>query len=120
MIPRDRSESRKGISIGGNACVVCGWHELDHAGRSLVEGAHARPFGNTIDYDKSDNIFGLCPNHHSEYDAGNFTIDPIAQQCIHADSKNLLHHKHLVGSVGHIQLGYFDYHRVHIFRKREP
>lgn len=116
---RDKDESRKGILLSGNKCVVCGWHESDYAGRLLVQGAHARPFKNTSDYDKSDNIFGLCPNHHVEYDAGNFTIDTAARQCIHIDSNDVLHHKYLVGSIDHIQPGYFDYHKIHIFKTRK-
>ncbi|MBI5457633.1 HNH endonuclease [Candidatus Kaiserbacteria bacterium] len=119
MTLRDKPESQKGILLSGNKCVVCGWQESDCTGRLLVEGAHARPFANTSDYDKSENIFGLCPNHHTEYDAGNFTIDPTTHQCIHANPSNPLHQKRLASSIDHVQPGYFDYHRVHVFQKRK-
>ena len=77
-----------------------------------------RGFRNTADYDRADNIVGMCPNHHTEYDNGNITIDFDKQMCIHRDPKDPFHHKKLVGSIRHIKPGYFDYHRVHIFRPK--
>ena len=115
---RDKLESKKGISLSGNACVVCGWDEKNVKGESLVIGAHARPLRGTTDYDKRDNIFALCPNHHTEYDVGNLTIDPTNLLCIHINSKNPYHLKKIIGKVDHIQKGYFDYHRKNIFNKK--
>lgn len=117
MTPRDKFESKKGIALSGGRCIVCGWDKRDFKSEPLVEGAHVRPFRKTSDYDKFDNIVGLCPNHHTEYDVGNITIDPVSRLCICVDSKNSFHLKKIAGRVDHVKLGYFDYHKKHIFKK---
>lgn len=116
---RDKGESRKGINLSGNCCVICGWDKRNSKGELLVVGAHARPFRKISDYDRSDNIIGLCPNHHTEYDAGNFTIDPTNNQCIYVNQKDPFNLKGLVGRVDHVKQGYFDYHKKHIFQSKE-
>jgi|SRR3990167_9449825 len=113
---RDKTESEKGLFFSENCCVVCGWNKQNLKGESLVIGAHVRPFRNTPDYDKSDNIIGLCPNHHSEYDAGILTIDPLKKLSIHSDAKDSFHLKPIRGRVDHVKQGYFDYHLKHLFR----
>ena len=118
MIFRDKLESKKGIILGGGCCVVCGWDKKNFKGESLVEGAHVRPYLNIPDYDKSDNIVGLCPNHHTEYDAGNLAIDPIRKICICTNQKDPFHLKSIIGKVSHIKQGYFDYHRQHVFKSK--
>lgn len=116
MMSRDKSESGKGITLSGDCCVICGWDKKNFKGQLLVEGAHVRPFRNTPDYDKSDNIIGLCPNHHTEYDVGNITIDPVSKLCIHRNPKDPFYMKAICGSINHIKVGNFDYHKKHIFR----
>ena len=113
---RNRKESLEGIKQSGLPCVICGWAKKDAKGRVLTEGAHIREFHGTGDYDKSDNIISLCPNHHKEFDAGNITIDPEKKICIHINSKDEFNNKPLLGSVAHIQPGYFDYHTKHVFK----
>lgn len=116
MMSRDKSESEKGISLSGNCCIMCGWKKKDSKGRLLVEGAHVRGFRNVSDYDKFDNIVGLCPNHHTEFDAGNIAIDPIKKVCFHINPKDEYHNKKIKGNIKHIKLGYFDYHNKHKFK----
>lgn len=118
MTYRNKQESDRGILLSENSCVICGWNHESWKGKSLVQGAHVRPFRNTPDYDKSDNIIGLCPNHHVEYDAGNLTIDPINNLCICVNSKDPFHLKKIVGKISHIKPGYFDYHKKHIFHSK--
>lgn len=121
MMYRAREESEEGIRLSGGVCVICGWNKKSPKGGSLLHGAHVRPFSNIPDYDKADNIIGLCPNHHVEYDAGSLTIDPVGGLCIHSNSEDTFHLKKIIGGIGHIKLGYFDYHKKHVFRpKKQP
>lgn len=113
---RNKSESVKGISLSGNCCVICGWNKRDHKRRLLVEGAHVRKFRNVKDYDKFDNIIGLCPNHHTEFDVGNIGIDLKNKICVHIDLKDEYNYKKFVGKINHIKSGYFDYHNKHNFK----
>lgn len=76
MTYRDRKASSKGIELSGGCCIVCGWSKNGANGNSLVEGAHVRPYESGDEFDKYDNIIALCPNHHTEFDAYNFYIDP--------------------------------------------
>ncbi|MBI2107277.1 hypothetical protein HYT57_04815 [Candidatus Woesearchaeota archaeon] len=118
MTYRNKLESQKGISLSGGYCIVCGWGKNNHKGNSLVIGSHVRKFNNILDYDKRDNIIGLCPNHHVEFDAGNITIDTRNGVCIHIDNKDSFHNKKIVGKIDHIKTGYFDYHKKSIFKGR--
>jgi len=54
--------------------------KIDYKVSSLIEGAHVRQLNNQPDYDRSNNIIGLCPNHHIEFDHGNLKIDPEKNQ----------------------------------------
>lgn len=119
MTYRNRYESQKGIMLSGDCCVICGWKKLDYKNRSLVIGAHVRGFRNTSDYDKYDNIIALCPNHHVEFDSGSLTIEPLKGICLHIDERDPYHKKKIIGKISHIQLGYFDYHNRHIFKKKQ-
>lgn len=116
MTYRNRVESQKAINLSGNCCIICGWKKSDFKGNTLLIGSHVRPFHNTADYDKCDNIISLCPNHHAEFDKGNITIDPESEVSVHIDSKDPFHNKKIVGKISHIQKGYFSYHLKNIFR----
>ncbi|HWD93341.1 MAG TPA: HNH endonuclease [Verrucomicrobiae bacterium] len=113
---RNSSESEKGIRLSGLGCVICGWAKKDVDGNLLVEGAHVRKFGNVKDYDRFDNIVALCPNHHTEYDRGNLYIDFDKKVCYHMDHADKTHGQSLFGVIRHVQRGYFEYHRVHVFK----
>ena len=113
---RDSSESKKGIRLSGSICVVCGWSKKDADGKLLVEGAHVRKFKNVKDYDRFDNVIALCPNHHTEYDRGNLYIDFDKSACYHVNQTDEIHARALFGSIRHVQRGYFEYHRVHVFK----
>jgi predicted restriction endonuclease len=117
-MPRNKLSSEKGISLSGGCCVVCGWKKKSHKGKLLVEGAHVRGFRNISDYDNFDNIIGLCPNHHTEFDAGNITIDPIKKTSVHFDKKDPFNNKKIKGKIKHVQKGYFDYHNKKIFNSK--
>ena len=113
---RDKRQSEKGIELSGSVCVLCGWAKKDQYGNLLVHGAHVRQLVNVKDYDRFDNIIALCPNHHTEFDRGNLCIDFDKQVCRHADKSDKMHGKKLVGKIGHVQRGYFEHHRVHVFK----
>jgi predicted restriction endonuclease len=115
---RDKSQSLKGIELSGTACVICGWAKTDSSGKSLVEGAHVRKYRNVSDYDRHDNIIALCPNHHTEYDCGNLFINFAKQVCHHVNPADEFHGKKLTGKINHVQRGYFEHHRVHVFKGR--
>jgi len=115
-LPRNREETMKGIKLSGNCCVICGWNKVDINGNLLVEGAHVRSFKNQSDLDTYENIIGLCPNHHVEFDRGNIAILPQKKIVIHIDSGDKYHLKKLVGNINHIKTGYFSYHMRHVFK----
>ena len=116
MPSRDKSQSKKGIHLSGDNCVICGWNKKDYKGNSLVVGSHVRGFRNQMDYDNFDNIIALCPNHHIEFDRGNISIDPIKKICIHINKNDEGHGKKIIGKIDHIQKGYFYYHTNNIFK----
>jgi predicted restriction endonuclease len=113
---RNKSQSERGIELSGSACVICGWAKTNVKGKPLVEGAHVRKFGNVADYDKFDNIIALCPNHHTEFDCGNFCIDFDKRVCCHANPADELNGKKLAGRISHVRRGYFEHHRIHVFK----
>ena len=76
MTYRNRSASIRGIELSGGKCIICDWVKYGLNGNSLVEGAHVRPYESGYEFDDYDNIIALCPNHHTEFDAFNFYIDP--------------------------------------------
>lgn len=115
MLSRNKFESQKGIALSGNCCVICGWAKKDNDGSLLVVGAHVRQVKNVPDYDKHDNIIGLCPNHHAEFDSGNIVIDPGKMISLHRDPTDPFCNKKLVGKIDHIQKGYFAYQKKHTF-----
>ncbi|SDG62502.1 HNH endonuclease [Selenomonas sp. WCT3] len=73
---RRKDTTDKSLKLCNNSCVICGWHKMDYKGNSLVEGAHIRDYSDAPEIDDYKNIIALCPNHHREFDAGNFYIDP--------------------------------------------
>jgi predicted restriction endonuclease len=115
-ILRDKRQSDKGIELSGSVCVLCGWAKKDPFGNLLLHGAHVRGLENVKDYDRFDNIIALCPNHHVEFDRGNLCIDFDAQVCWHINKSDEMHGKKLIGKIVHVQRGYFEYHRVHVFK----
>ena len=116
MISRNRIESKKGIRLSGNKCVICGWNKSDKGDNLLVLGAHVRPVKNEVEYDHYDNIIALCPNHHIEYDRGNLTINPEKKQVLHINKNDEFNGQAIVGNIEHILPGYFDYHYHHIYK----
>lgn len=117
MMSRNKSESKKGIHLSGDCCIICGWNKEDNKGNLLVIGAHVREFRNVNDYDKFDNIIGLCPNHHVEFDKGNITINPYTKICYHINTKDEYYGKKIIGNISHIKIGYFDYNQKHTFKE---
>lgn len=83
-VRRNAKESALGIQLSGGKCVICGWSVPDSTGVPLVEGAHVREFSSGNEFDVAKNIIALCPNHHTEYDAHLFYIDPQTRKLHHA------------------------------------
>ena len=118
MTSRDSTQSKKGVHLSGDKCVICGWDKKDPKGRSLVIGAHVRAFQKQRDYDRFDNIIALCPNHHLEFDRGCIAIDPLQEICIHINKGDEFNKKKILGNIKHVQPGHFDYHQKNVFNKR--
>lgn len=114
---RDKRERNYGILLSGNCCVVCGWKKKDRNGNLLVEGAHVMGLATAQEFDNSNNIIGLCPNHHEEFDVGNFTIDFLSNKILYFDEQDELHEQKLIGSVQHIIPKFFIYHQRMTFKK---
>lgn len=72
---RNKKASEKAIKICKGRCVVCGWSKKSIEGIPLVEGCHVKRFAKDEDADDFENIIALCPNHHTEFDKGNYYID---------------------------------------------
>ena len=117
MISRSKNESRKGISLSGNACVVCGWCEENYKHESLLIGAHVRPYESGYEFDKADNIIALCPNHHAEYDGYAFTIDAATRTIIHIDRSNQYHGVCIAERIQHVKTQYLAYEQYFAERR---
>ena len=109
MISRNRKESKKGIILSGNACVVCGWSGKNFKNETLLVGAHVRPFESGSEFDKADNIIALCPNHHAEYDGYAFTIDATTKTIICIDPNNKYNGLCIKDRIKHVKTEYLAY-----------
>lgn len=74
-IVRDTKKSRKIKKLYQYTCQICGLRIQGVAG-PYAEGAHIRPLGQPHNgLDSLDNLLCLCPNHHTMFDLGVFTIN---------------------------------------------
>ena len=119
MISRNKAESDKGIALSGGKCIICGWDERNYKGESLVVGAHVRSFKSGHEFDHSDNIIALCPNHHAEYDGYAFTIDSKTKRIIHIDPQNPINGLLVKEKIAHIQGKYLAYNQYK-FNQHNP
>lgn len=108
---RDSLASRQGIKLSGGCCVVCGWGNRDSWRSKLVEGAHVRPHRSGSEYDIPSNIIGLCPNHHAEYDAYLFYIEPKTRKLHYRSGTGRYHGKNISQSIQHIKEQYIVYNK---------
>ena len=108
MTSRNKFESEKGIKYSGSCCVICGWNETDPKGKLLVEGAHVKPFEVGAEHDNANNIIALCPNHHAEFDAGNFYIDPKTG-IVHFRTENKFSNICIKSKIKHVKEEYLAY-----------
>ena len=116
MTYRNKSASEEGINRSGEKCVICGWAKRNAAGKSFVIGAHVRPFETGSEFDKADNIIGLCPNHHTEFDNYNFYVDPEDLTLHFRDSNDEYEGVCIEKNVRHIKKDYWAY-RLYLYRK---
>lgn len=116
MISRNKKESDKGIKLSGGCCIVCSWNAKNCMGKSLVVGAHVRPFESGPEFDKYNNIIALCPNHHAEFDGYAFSINPQTKVIEHIDPNNPIHGKSVKERVAHIDDKYLAYN-YYLFKK---
>ena len=116
MISRNKFESEKGIALSGGNCIICGWNGRSYNGKSLVVGAHVRSFESGAEFDHSDNIIALCPNHHAEFDGFAFTIDAKTKRIIHIDPNNSINGLSVKEKIAHIQEKYLAYNQYQFNR----
>lgn len=75
IIVRDLNIAKKVKELYGFQCQVCGTAISTIAGL-YAEAAHIKPLGEPHNGpDTLDNLLCLCPNHHTMFDFGGFTID---------------------------------------------
>ena len=111
MISRNKTESDKGVALCGGKCIICGWEGRDSNGKSLVIGAHVRPYESGPEFDHRDNIIALCPNHHAEYDGYVFTIDSRTRRIIHIDPNNPINGLSVKEKIAHVKEEYLAYNQ---------
>lgn len=70
---RHRLFPRVVTRLYSHACAVCRLGMHDTSGRTLVEAAHIKDFA-LFGSDDPRNGLALCPNHHTGFDAGWFTV----------------------------------------------
>ena len=106
MAFRKKTESEKAVQLCKCKCIVCGWGGLSLSGTPLVVGAHVKPIAN-MEEDSFDDIIALCPNHHAEFDAFKFFIDPDTRQIIYTDGSQNIHPP--IGDIKYIRKEYLAY-----------
>lgn len=84
MASRKKEETEKALRLCGKRCVICGWSCTSLSGEPLVEGAHIKPVSE-LEKDGFDDIIALCPNHHAEFDAYKFYIEPKTKVLVHVE-----------------------------------
>jgi putative restriction endonuclease len=107
-IIRDTALARQVKQSYDHTCQVCGLR-ITTASGPYAEAAHIRPLGTPHNGpDKVENILCLCPNHHTMFDLGVFSI---------ADDFTLvgLNGQLTVRSTHTIDLGHLAYHRQHFY-----
>ena len=87
MASHKKSETEKALQLCGFSCVVCGWCQRSASGAPLVVGAHVKPILE-LERDCYDDIIALCPNHHAEFDAFLFYIDPETRDIVYVGENN--------------------------------
>ena len=106
-IKRDYSLPDKIKSKYSNKCQVCGVQLKSPCG-DIAVGAHIKGLGKPHKGpDKLSNMLCLCPNHHAQFDAFSFYIEPKNLEIIHLkgfESKKIkIKHK--------IDKKYLEYHK---------
>ena len=109
MLSRNKKESDKALKKCNYTCVVCGWNRKDLSGKSLVVGAHVRPFSNAPEFDKYDNIIALCPNCHSEFDSFTFYIEPETHTVHYIDKSHANEGKNISSSISYVKKNHLVY-----------
>ncbi len=113
MASRKKEESEKAIRLCGKRCIICGWSKESLRGFPLVQGAHIKPVSE-LDNDCYDDIIALCPNHHVEFDAYKFCIDPKTMRIVHADKDSPYHGQRI--DIPYVRKEYLAY-RQYLFQK---
>lgn len=103
-VVRDTALSRKVKKQYDHSCQVCSLRISTSSG-PYAEAAHIRPLGAPHDGpDTADNIICLCPNHHTMFDLGIFTIANDFT-LIGINGTLYVHDKHSISSA------HLEYHR---------
>lgn len=108
---RNKNATIKGVELSGNKCVICGWNEKNILGKSLVEGAHVKPYGRDSECDNWKNIIALCPNHHIMFDNYLFYIDPETRCVIFKNEHNEYNNIDVSKLIKHIDKRYLAYRK---------
>lgn len=115
---RKKSSTETALKLCNNSCVICGWNKVDYKGNSLVVGAHIRDYANAPEIDDFKNIIALCPNHHREFDAGNFYIDPDTRIVYFYDDDEY-NYENISSRIKYVDKKYLIYKKAKIEEIRE-
>jgi putative restriction endonuclease len=115
-IVRDSAISARIKELHKYRCQVCGL-ALDTASGPYAEAAHIRPLGRPhLGPDVEENCLCLCPNHHVQFDAGAFTVDPESLTIIGLPGSSSLR-----TAPGHsLSRAHLAYHQSHYFEQAIP
>ena len=116
MAFRKKCETEKALQLCGARCVVCGWDQRSPNGTPLVVGAHVKPIS-SLENDCFDDIIALCPNHHAEFDAFLFYIDPETRDIVYIGENPLV--QWAAVHVPYVKKEYLAY-RKYIIEKNHP
>jgi len=107
-VVRDTALARKVKKSYDHTCQVCSLRIATSSG-PYAEAAHVRPLGAPHNGpDTADNILCLCPNHHTMFDLGVFSINDDLS-LIGIQGKITIKPTHT------IDLAHLAYHREHFF-----
>lgn len=115
MASRKKEETEKALRLCHRRCVLCGWDSNAITGTTLVVGAHLKPV-TELEEDNFTDIIALCPNHHAEFDAYLFSIDPKTRKIIHTERDSPYNGQQL--DISYVRAEYLAF-RHYLFQKAQ-
>jgi putative restriction endonuclease len=125
-VVRDAAFRRIVVAVYEFRCAFCRVQVVNTRGKTIVDGAHIKPFSRFYD-DRIDNGLSLCKNHHWAFDQGWFAIKDdyriIVSESLREESPHATPMRNFIGETlllphkYHPRLEALRRHREHIFDK---